>query len=453
LLLALLSCASHEAVDPPDRMLRDGTLALSTLFVIVRGGALESIDAIALDHPIYPEIHVGSRDTIQLYAFLYSGSLSSMNMQAGLQRIAGDTDTGSYILPETAIKKGGVGHLPASAALYTMQLPSSAPMWAAQDPSSLPPSVLNAKLDVPPVERCVDFTARSVSLDTRADALIGIGIDPHDVFAGTRDGHFFNVTSTVAVRYAGLSTNTPYLGGYRGPAGDIWLAGDQGQIVHGHPDSGFSAVDHTATRGGNDWVHIDGPDDATAPFELFVATDSGTLDRFDGNAWHALVSREPTPTELDWAVSVAWAAPGEVFAIGPSVTTIIHVRSGQLSDEPFGSGDQIATTVAIIRGFGPVLGTNTGRLYRYNGTVWSEIPGTSFHLPVTTIAALDDGILFGGKDGVLAEWFPALGYCPTFDAAPFDVRAMVPFEGGYMLFSSSTHETTISPAVIMSPKN
>jgi hypothetical protein len=155
-----------------------------------------------------------------------------------------------------------------------------------------------------------------------------------------------------------------------------------------------------------------------------------------------------------FAVRLAWIAPQEAYGVVAGTNGILHVHGTIAASESIGSEDQVqvATTVTNLPNFGPVLGTNLGRLYKSEAGTWKEIPGSPLTLPVTVIAALDGGILFGGKSGSLAQYHPAIGYCPPQNYAPFDIRNIVALGPHLMLNSVSTHETLTASFQILTRK-
>jgi hypothetical protein len=454
-LLALLlfaGCARFEAIDPPPTALPpDGVPALSLIMVDVRAGAIERVEAIDLQHPRYPSVSYSARDPVGVYALLYAATLDAMRVTPGPQTVVSASDPGSFLLSGAAAMSQGGATLGPLGDIWAIDLPAIA-RWTEVVPTALPTSVYDLKIDVVPEASCVELDIKTFPTDSRYDGSMAVAIDAHNVLAATTDGHFFRATTSSAVRLTAVATTTPHLAGFTSASGEIWLLGHNGTVARGRPETGFTVVGHTASQTGVTWAFLDGPRDAS-PFELYAVTDQQVLEHYDGRSWQIL-AQDPRPNDnAPWAAGVAWIAPGEALALGPKINTLLHHHGGVLDEEPLPiASDDFATTVAFIPRLGVVVGTDRGKLYQPQGSEWREIVGAHSNGSVRLIVALDEGLLYGGTDGDLEQYRPAIGFCPQQGYAPFHIHDLVPLEDGYLLTAQSTKETVISPLIVLSRK-
>jgi hypothetical protein len=453
--IATSSCVPSLALDPPPMTLPDGRPASAAILILTTGDTIERMFAVDLvSDPILPSLGTVSKQHSKAYALLYDRALTAMNLKPGEVEI-GAAGSGVFLYRSAARKSGGGASFPGPASSFLLPLSSAHPTWSMVQETDLPTAVFTLRAGVMPLNTCVTFSATAMNLGSDQPALLAAPLDAHSALVATWDGRFFEVTSSTVTRLTKLSTTTPHLSAFRDTKGTLWMIGQGGRVVRGDPMSGFVPVTRNLSARASQFMFLAGPRDQEA-FELFSAGDDGSFERFDGTTWQRFDSIN-TPFDADyvtnyaWRAGVAWLGPNEAVAVLPKVTSVLHVVGGTLKMEPIvGSGDTMCpTALDWIPAFGPVVGIYTGQLFVKDSDTWTEILGTPYDLPVTMISPLGDGILFGGPFGTLAQYHPDYGYCAPQGYGPDHIRAVIPFEDGYLLALYSGGHGASSTSIVL----
>lgn len=251
-----------------------------------------------------------------------------------------------------------------------------------------------------------------------------------------------DATRTQAVSI-GAPDDLAHLAAYRRAAEEpIYLYGPRGALARGTPNLDFSTLfDERRCCADAEAAWIDGPRDATAPFELFALDTHGFFERYDGENWTQLTGALPAPFESPHG-GVAWISPGEAIAAGSRISDVLRYRDGVLHIESFTNGsDDRATAIAVVPGIGTVIGTTRGALYADAGDGnWIQLASPLDNRPVHGISPFGDGFVFGrslptGSGGQIAEWVPGHGLCDSVRVTDRDVLALHPIEDGFVVYS------------------
>jgi hypothetical protein len=188
---------------------------------------------------------------------------------------------------------------------------------------------------------------------------------------------------------------------------DVWFGGNDGTLMRLSLDTNRLAFVATASKG-DGLRFLSGAD--AGDFELFALSDHDVLYRFDGAKFERLWAGTSTAMTYRSNGGVAWVGPNEAYVVplnsicNHTEWCVVHSKNGAIDEEMYPSHGpanafDYATTVAFIRGLGPIVGTVTG---------WSLSRGPSGWIDFT--------------------------YLAMYTEAP-DIRAIIPFGPGFMAFS------------------
>lgn len=258
------------------------------------------------------------------------------------------------------------------------------------------------------------------------------------------DERFYIADATrVQAMSIGAPDDLPHLAAYRRSPGEpIYLYGPRGALARATPNLELSLlIDERRCCSDANAVWIDGPHDASSPFELFALDDLGYFERYDGENWTLLTGALPMPFESPHG-GVAWIGPGEAIAAGSRISDVLRYRDGTLHTETFTNGsDDRATAIAVIPGLGTVIGTTRGALYADSGDGnWVQLESPLDGRPVHGISPFGEGFVFGrslptGSGGQIAEWVPGHGLCDSIRVTDREVRALAPIADGFVVYS------------------
>jgi hypothetical protein len=325
---------------------------------------------------------------------------------------------------------------------------------------------------VPDISFCANFDAEQIHLMTAPNPMFGdasgVALDQKTALVIGKNGTFLTARTTtsaagtteLAVHFESWPMSTPHGTAYYARGGSVWFYGPNGALATGPPGEVpiASVPCPNQTRCANNagpfcsFTWIDGPRTSTDALELYAITEARELwrlasDPMAGLTWTRLRENGGTPPN-EWEGGVAWIAPNEAIAIGATPSMVTHVENGRATDEPLEDVVSFASTVAFIPGVGAFVGTAGGGLYRYDGTRWRAIRGTEYLSEVHVIAPIDGprarGILFGGPSGLLAQYYPGLGFCKLMQLASNPIFGIVPLGRNYVLTQRGSQ--TASPS-------
>jgi hypothetical protein len=250
----------------------------------------------------------------------------------------------------------------------------------------------------------------------KAMVLMGDGT----VFAATDAARFYRVSRAGATLLAAAATSTP-TAAYRAPDGAIWVALLGGAILELAPDGQSVRSRFSAPLPRVD--SLDGPRDASTPFELFAGGRSGVLARLD-----------PSSGRWDRASVSACHCGGKVVWLGPQEALWVLAQSGLVSHLKGGAvttstpaGVTGITAARWIPGLGPVLVVliaNAAReLYNFDPTAnaWVPYAETSVNSEqISDLVPFEGGIAFTGQHGIVGQIADPTRNCPLITSFSVD---------------------------------
>lgn len=258
---------------------------------------------------------------------------------------------------------------------------------------------------------CLDFEARNLELPgSSADELTAMAaIDDTSVLATNRFSPLYRVDRSGATAYPRIPDFKP-TSAYRAPDGRIWLGGMDGELRVGRLETGFEAVRPSSNRAMLRW--IDGPHDASAPFELFTMSDRGIFERFDGSDWETL--RTTSQSSMVPVGGVVWLAPGEAVAIPPqplsleqSIYRVKRTRGvTEVSEVRISGSVGQLTGLTYAPGFGVLFVTRQSRVFVLEGTESRRIEGGYAFDFARAIAPFRGGFIYAGVGVSFAQYLP-----------------------------------------------
>jgi hypothetical protein len=257
------------------------------------------------------------------------------------------------------------------------------------------------------------------------------------------DAGFYWVDADAIVPATELAPDLPREAGFWHEASrELWLIdGATGRVMHGDLSSGFArAVDLPRARPP---IYVDGSR-GDAPFELFVVTSSRALYRFDGQRWE---ERAPPRGFRQYSSvhQVAWAGPRRAVALSGLDDRVMEDDGTAVSDVLIpelntGASDDVVRTVRYVEGYGPLVATDRGALYSYISPGWQVLHRAPTRTQAWIIEPLGlEGVLYGGEDGVLAQYQPGA----SCDSSALSPQADVPI---IAWLTSGEQRTAIYPS-------
>jgi hypothetical protein len=192
---------------------------------------------------------------------------------------------------------------------------------------------------------------------------------------------------------------------------------------------------------------------AGAPFELFVVTQGGTLERFDGTAWTQLWHGPGDP--VDSNVGVAWVGPGEAIAAGIQASSVVHYKAGKVAEDSLGISTSLDAPISALRveGLGVLVGTEYGEVYGYVAGKWSQLaPAPVTPFPAKLLVPLSNGLLYGGRGGLLSEWRSGfVAPCPSVAYSEYTLQSAAALGPDILLTSGDANGVVLIRLVPPAP--
>lgn len=186
--------------------------------------------------------------------------------------------------------------------------------------------------------------------------------------------------------------------------------------------------------------------------ELFIASNTHELERFDGSRLERIelgLGLDPTSTS---DVDVEWLGPEEAVAVFADADAIVRFDHGSISID---RSLRAPAAIASIPGFGLVVATETlvdqhSSVYHLQDGDWDpleKIPSEG--VIYRTLWPLGGGFLFGGFRGALFYYSVGLGTC-TFPAPTAGTIMDVTRIGDRLFFSTGDRPTVEAPLLELS---
>ncbi|MBI4817695.1 MAG: hypothetical protein HY791_15645 [Deltaproteobacteria bacterium] len=225
-----------------------------------------------------------------------------------------------------------------------------------------------------------------------------------------RPGALYRVFESGEVQRVESSTTTSIYGGAMAPDGTAYFV-TVGKLMSWRPESGFRTVAPSSNIDNDPKVVVS----PSPPFEVFIATQRGTVERFDGTKSEIV---HETDRDIDSAFpsSIAWVPPSTAVAAFTKVDEIVRYRGGVVSIDR-----EIIAPRSLA--FSPELGLIVGRdarppnnsaLFRFDdesATYRLIEDGPTQGLKLARIWPVGFGLILGGISGQLGYYHPGLGVC------------------------------------------
>ncbi|MBI4821615.1 MAG: hypothetical protein HY791_35465 [Deltaproteobacteria bacterium] len=366
----------------------DSGASRSLMLVVVAEGKPVSLLATNTSERLDVELEGNVVDGSTIFAVRFDRALDELGISSGWQ------SEGDAPLPEW------------TDVLVASRLDGALVFEAEPDP---PPSVTGLKVHRELASRCVPLDVTTVRLDgARGRANFVLALDESSALVGTTVG-FFRVNHERSEPVPSMN-EAPRLAAYKASDGEIWLVGGRQRVARGTLEAGFTDTSSLTLDPGQQadlqGLEVDGK------LELFVASESFHVERFDGRTWSSLFELERTTGDGSF---VAPIGPRHVVALSRRGHEIFDWRDGDLTRIKLFDGaiDQVLAELQSmfrVPGLGVVAGGRRGRLFGIVGEEWRGLD-TVGYLPVNFVVPLADGYIVGGGDGVVTHWFPGAGAC------------------------------------------
>lgn len=341
-----------------------------------------------------------------IYTMGFGCALERLGLEAGLQERA--------VAPEEEVR------LPQ--ALFEREVTTGQDNWRTSSQRSDDVQDALRALPLTRESNCRTWTAQLEPVDVtlpndgHGSAALAMSLQDGSAIVASVDGYYYRVWATGRVEDLPRSWPRAPRAMHAMADGTLWLFDGEGVLHRGSIDAGFEVV----AAGGpaapeGVLAALAGPRDSDTAFELFVATSSKMLARFDGAAWEVL---DQQPTTNFFVPVVAWLGPGHAMAPGfggrvveyRDTELIRHLLPGQAS--PIG--------ISQVPGVGVLVGSTGGLVYVYvqDDAEWRLHGDPGFEEYTLLLNPLPGrGLLVGGMIKTRAfrfgfsQWLPELGYC------------------------------------------
>lgn len=293
---------------------------------------------------------------------------------------------------------------------------------------------------------CVRFSARVVPLPGSRNLDFVLPLDDTSALVGGAGERFWRVYTDGRFEPLPDMQGLPSHAASRDPDGTIWLAGDHGRVARGRLGGDFE-VARVPTSTAALVADID-RDPATGT-RLALATRAIPLgeqvilleQREEG--W-VVVARYDAPNVSQTQTRLGWVAPGEAL-ITYGGQTLLHYTGGALRERVVGFSHPIldleVADVDVHPDIGVLFAANDGRLYvgAPPFDTWLALEGAQIRAAAEAIEPFGEGLLFGGQDGMVSQYFPEGAPCPTEQLVASDTEE-IELVGGRALVTGGLRE-------------
>lgn len=309
--LLCLSCGDSRTWIPPPPGAAEGSMVVSVEAVATPPAPTASAGASPVEIVIEGDIPDGAR----LVARVFRESLATLQIPAGDLPPAGD-DVRSLEHERS----------------FEFSLADAEPQreWIEFEVSPLLAPALDTSC--PPLELI------SHGLDTTAPLSFAFALDGERAWVGAQDRSLFEVTETDVRRLEDVDPALPLDVAHNGPAGDIWLAGAEGQVFRAHAGSSSisgSLVLSDPSVGPIRW--IGGGLIGEGRYEIFALTEDGLVLRIDGaDGEVASAATELHRFDATFARrggGMAWLGPGRAVVASEWSEELLFIEGGERSFE------------------------------------------------------------------------------------------------------------------------
>lgn len=313
--LALVAVVFLSACDPSLITVEISTSeAKSQVLVYLEGDRI--IEVYGVDNPAdRAQLSIPRRPGAQVYSIDYSCPLAGAGLKAG--PISVDPQ-GVTLRRPLRVRQGSGARMEAGA-------------WATvQEP---PPLLRNLKLSGQPIDPCTSYSSMQTEVERDAFGAALLGTDRRVVVLRTSDGFERYDTRTLeplpTLPLPAGAPRQPFGGAtITGADGTAYFFSRKGDYFRVGPDAvvSYSPATTTSTlpRNTGATARVAGPPMGEVLDDLFLVTEEGRVDHFDGSAWTSVVAAGPRVG--GHSAGVVWLGAGSAMAVGQSghETTIIE---------------------------------------------------------------------------------------------------------------------------------
>lgn len=394
--------------------------ARSAVFAIHAGGSFEA-RAAALDGPdlvVQVPVDLTADDSGRIEVLAYDEALSDLGLEPGVvSSVQGGTRRlqQTDIMYETSFDDGEVGawrsFLQRSPELDAIRLATG--------------------------EQCARFTVEaSFELETAEDHGFVLPLGPEEAVVVQYDLVAL-VDANGATTVTDRPSQLPLADGFEREDGTYVFGGARGEVwsvrittsTSGSPLR-LEGEALTALPGGVAIVELVGGDES-GTLELFALDREGGFSRFDGTSWTQLAS---FGVGTDAASGLARPRPGLAYAGVDGKAQVLRYVDGRVEEHSPPDLVNGVPGLDYLPGFGLVIALSEGGVYRLReDDVWETLGESPIALNVYAFALFQDGLIFGGAFGQLAQYKRSIGFCQENLLGAGFIKSIVPFGDGFLL--------------------
>lgn len=295
--------------------------AKSQVLVYVEGDRI--VDVYGVDNPADRAVlSIPRRPSAEVYSIDYSCPLAGAGLKAG--PISVDAQ-GVPLRRSLRVRRGDGARMEAGAWTTVVEPP---------------PLLRDLKLSGQPVDPCTSYASMQTEVERDAFGAALLGTDRRVVVLRTSDGFERYDTRTLEP----LPTLPLPAGAPRPPFGGATITGAdgaayffsrKGDFFRVGPDEVVSYTPATTTstlpRNTGATARVAGPPMGEVLSDLFLVTEEGRIDHFDGNAWTSIVTAGPRVG--GHSAGVVWLGAGAAMAVGQSGHETTMIRGGEHTAE------------------------------------------------------------------------------------------------------------------------
>ncbi|MEQ9501219.1 MAG: hypothetical protein RIT81_30400 [Deltaproteobacteria bacterium] len=256
---------------------------------------------------------------------------------------------------------------------------------------------------------CAAFDAELFALTSTGGGGFVVPISDRAVLVGTDARDVFRIdVETSAVTPVTRSIITP-LSAVADPVGpptpELLLASARGEVLRGVVVDESLELEVLSTHPENLPIDAIAGDPASGP--VFVLSEAGVFDRYHDGTWSSTLYDFGTDASVG---AVARMGPDAAVAVWPSEDRVVRYVAGEVLFERI-QDDVAMRNAATIPGFGTVVGSTLGALFRFEDGAWRALPPGWLRRPVQRIAPYAGGFVYGGPNGNFGQYLEGFGHC------------------------------------------
>lgn len=414
LLIAFLGCS-------PELTLPVVSVPAARSVVVVLQPEQGEAKAWGFDFPSGPPAYltVPSSEPGQAHVLSFTCSLAAVGLPPGLSR----PDSGGTALP------------PASQAVVGRVAGGNVSGWSVTE--SAPAALRSLLFRRQPPSRCLQFATTRQLLEGRFMSAARLG--EREIVVALRNGIQIHQlpSMTRLEQWAGPISLEPR-GAARDGAGWVYLAGAAGTIDIISPE--HQRMTLTASTGTIAdpllRVYAAVPNTpGTRADELFMASENGRVERWDGRRWQ-LLFYEPQPKKGK-AADVVWTGPGQAQAVGVSSNRVLEISGTTVTESRVLDREGILARILFHPTHGRLFFTANGRLVQSDGSggYVEHVLTAIGQRNVSSAVATDEGFMAGAYIGGQIEQYIFGGEeCPPVVVDLQNIEQLVAFNGTYFVF-------------------